>query len=125
MNEKPTFKEYRPENDEEVVTDTNLPLAANKEKKPKIHFTEPPKRGYLSFLRVIATLSAVIGICALIVFVVQLISIKVDGIYIIISLSLTLEGLLAYGLLNAVADITENMIDVGTYVRDLRNQNED
>ncbi len=41
----------------------------------------------------------------------------------LLGLALLIQGLLGYGLLNAIADIDGNMIDVGNYVRELRKQN--
>lgn len=83
---------------------------------------------YLIFLRFFAVLNFIVGILAFIIFALQLWAVisnsrSVYANYLIISISLMVEGLLAFGILNAIADIAENMIDVGNYVRELRRQN--
>ena len=87
----------------------------------KEHWTyEPPtKPAYLSFLRFFATIEAIVGGLAFVIFITTLIGSLKEGygdtgggawIYF---LALAIQGFLAFGLLNAVADIAENLILIG------------
>ena len=82
---------------------------------------------YLTFLRIFAGIHLVIGSLAFLVFIFQLLAVinnssSVYASYLIISFPLTIEGFLVFGIFNAIADIAENMIEVGNYVREIRGQ---
>ena len=97
--------------------------------QPTVNLPNASKPSYLGFLRFFAGLSLVIGVLATLAFVMNIFyylgkSRSEDkshyGWIIALALTLALESYLAFGLLNAVADIAENMLDVGNYVRDLK-----
>lgn len=96
--------------------------------QPSVNLPDESKPSYLAFLRFFAGLSLVVGIFASVAFVLNIFyemnrsSYEKSTYGWLISLALALESYLAFGLLNAVADIAENMIDVGSYVRKLRGQ---
>jgi hypothetical protein len=91
-------------------------------------FTEPEKPAYLGFLTFFAGLNLLVGIiAALATFIIifensKRSSFQGSSYSWIISLAIALEGFLAFGLLSAIRDIAENMIDVGSYVRELRSR---
>jgi hypothetical protein len=90
--------------------------------KPQWTLEPPAKRGYLTFLRVFGTVQLIIGAIATLVFAVALkTSLEQYGgaspVFVLAALSVAVEGLLAYGLLNAIADIAENLILVGWFIK--------
>jgi hypothetical protein len=93
-------------------------------KEPRKEHREIP--GYITFLRVFAGINfftAALASCGFLFFIFREFSrASYEPSFAlgwIIALSVAIEGFLAYGLLNAVADIAKNMIDVGAYVRHL------
>ena len=114
--------------DESACWKCGLPRTANSlpfDYTSKNSFTESSKPLYLTFLRIFAGINAVIGFFALIIFLFQFWAFLNDarstyGNYLIISFPIAISGLVTFGVLNALADIAENMISVGKYVRSLR-----
>mgnify|MGYP000032354543 CR=1 FL=1 len=72
---------------------------------------------YLIFLRVFAGLNLIIAVFAGLGLFSSIM--QNDSYWLILSI-ITFSGLFSYGMLNAVADIATNLIDVGDYVRSLR-----
>lgn len=108
----------------------------NKEVKDKPKATEgssehwtykpPEKPAYLGFLRFFGGLNLVIGIIAVLVFAFSVLRefnkarYEDSSLVWLVALAITLEGFLAFGLFYAIADIAENMIVVGRYVKSLK-----
>ncbi len=125
-NSSATLNNNPLESSEPTKNTTNQQNISSTEQQLKTNTSKP---SYLRFLRSFAGLSMVLAIFAgLALFFIVLgnanrgYGAEKSSAW-IIALALALEGLLAYGLLNAVADIAENMIEVGSYVRELRRQN--
>lgn len=98
------------------------------ENKPDVHWTDTPpeKPFYLSFLRFIGGLNLFVGLIGFIICFVTIgklfdnFSYNDSPVLFIIGLIMLLEGSLAFGLLYAIADIAENMLEVGRYVKKLK-----
>ena len=117
------------------MEDSNTPSLQTEEKlkseseKVAEHwtYTPPAKPAYLAFLRFFGGVNLVVGILASLAFVTNVLG-EVNRTYgqaswaWLISLAIALEGFLAFGLLNAVADIAENMIVVGRYVKNIKDR---
>ena len=132
VNSQTESKAFKSETiDENKVTEIkdSKSLSASSE-RPKFDFSPMPlpidKPSYLTFLRLFAGLNLVVGILGAFVFLLKISQIlsssRMEDFLWLVGLAIALEGFLAYGLLNAVADIAENMIEVGEYVRELKRQ---
>lgn len=87
----------------------------------KEHWTYEPltKPAYLSFLRFFAGLELIVALVALVGFVLNLTSRQYgdSGSSWFLAIVIFLQGCLAFGVLNALADIAENLITIGRHYR--------
>lgn len=84
--------------------------------------TKRPKPYYLAFLRFFGGANLVVAIIASFVFVLNVIGeMRRDygaaSLAWLVALAVAIQGFVSYGVLNAFADIAENMIEVGRYIR--------
>jgi hypothetical protein len=90
------------------------------------------KPTYLGSMRLVADIFAVVGIFSIIITAFTALMAFLaytrgdrnsNFVWFIVSFAATLQCFIFFGILKAVADIAENMVDVGNYVRQLKAEN--